>query len=206
MSATDYILISATAIGILLWFGLLMRPQPEKKAPPKESTRWKRFRIIPATLHGELAEAAAVVTEEPAGLKLTALPRDAGARGRIRIANSSGSVVFAITRGWFLSRTLRVLVEGNELLRLALPRDPRSRMEVELAPPLGPLELAGSLLKREYEIRRQGSLIAMVSWQRRGGDKAVKEEYILESLKGEDAMPLLALTLAIEAAQEPPQG
>lgn len=205
MSTTDYILISVTALGILLWFGLSMRPHPEKKEPPREATRWKRFRISPAALHGALAEAAAVVSEEPTGLKLTALPRDGGARGRIRIADSSGSIVLVIARGWFLSRTLHVQVEGNELFRVSLPRGPRGRIEVQFTPPVGPFDLFGSLLKREYEIRRQGNLIAMVSWQRRGGDKAVKEEYILESLKGEDAMPLLALTLAIEAAQEPAQ-
>ncbi|HVR74578.1 MAG TPA: hypothetical protein VMT52_09610 [Planctomycetota bacterium] len=205
MSPTDYILISVTAIGFLLLFGLSIRPHPERKEPPKEATRWKRFRIIPAALHGALAEAAAVVSEEPAGLKLTALPRDGGARGRIRIASDSGSIVLVIARGWFLSRTLRVQVDGNELFCVAPPRGPKGQVEVQFTPPLGPLDLAGSLLKREYEIRRQGNLIAMVSWQRRGGDKAVKEDYILESLKGEDAMPLLALTLAIEAAQDPPQ-
>ena len=69
--------------------------------------------------------------------------------------------------------------------------------------PADGFEVQGSVPSREYEVRKAGRLVASVSWQRPADDLAPRKEYVLEAIKSEDALPLVALAVSIEAAMGP---
>ncbi len=204
MSASDYLLISAAVTaGILITAATVPRPEP-KKEPPRESSRWKRFRIAAGAFHGALKEAALAVVEEPSGLKLLATPRDEAAGRRVRLAGPDGRPVVEIAPGRLLRwRRLRVFVEEREWLHITLPGPGEKKPGLRFLFPRDAYEVQGGVGAREYEVRRGGKLVASVSWQRPAGDDAPRREYVLETIKSEEALPLVALAAGLEAAMGP---
>ncbi len=206
MDTTHFLLISAAVTsGALLAALGLRRPQPPAD-PPREATRWKRLRIFPGALHGVLREAAAVAAEEPSGLKLAAAPREDASPRRLRILGSDSRTVIELVRGVFLfRRRLRVILQGKDWLHVMLPRPGEKKPELRFASPTDACDLQGNVTGREFEIRKRGRLVASVSWQQADGDAAPRRGYVLEALKTEEPLPVLALVLAIEAVMGPPK-
>jgi len=199
MIPSDFILLSAAAIGIAILLGTSCRRSPKPVSPPPlETTRWRRFRVGPAALHGALAAPMPVVAEEPTGLKLVAEGRKDPQARKIKISSVDGKLKVEIARAWSLfQRRFKVLLGGKERLRLSV-----AQKQLSLRFPEGSttFSLAGSTAAREYEIRKGGKLVATVSWQEPPDAQEAREAYVLEVLKDEDALPLIALTLAVEVA------
>ena len=200
MSPGDYVLVATTIAGLALVIAVTTSKPPRKASEaPKEVTRWKRFKVQPTSLHGALKESAQIVAEEPQGLKLSASPRESPKR--VRVGSPDGKVQVEIARVWRpFRRIYRVSLGGKEWLRLLLNKSRPKEAELESMTRNQTYELRGALADREYEILRNGKLVATVSWQRPPGDSAPKKEYILETVKTEDALPLLTIALAVEVA------
>jgi len=199
MIPSDFILLSAAAIGIAILLGSSFRRSPAPAPPPpQETTRWRRFRVGPAALHGALAAPAYVVSEEPSGLKLVAAGRRDPQARKIKVSSMDGKIKVEIARAWSLfRRAFKVLLAGKELLRLTVARE---QLSIRFPEGSTGFSLAGSTVAREYEIRKGGKLVATVSWQEPPEPKEDREDYVLEVLKDEDAVPLIALALGIEVA------
>jgi hypothetical protein len=117
---------------------------------------------------------------------------------KIKLLTPDGKIQVEIARVWSLfQRRFKVLLGGKESLRLSVARN-----QLSLCFPEGSTaySLAGSAAAREYEIRKSGKLVATVSWQETPEAQEPGEDYILEVLKSEDALPLVALALAVEVA------
>ncbi|MBI4606668.1 MAG: hypothetical protein HY721_32290 [Planctomycetes bacterium] len=206
MNGTDYIFVSAAVVLAALIAALSVGRAPETKDAPREATRWRRFRISFGALHGPLRDAAAAVLEDPSGLKLLAAPRESLSPRRVSLLKD-GSPVIDIVRGRLLfHRRLRVLLQGREWLAATVPGPGQKRPGLEFASPTDACEVQGNTAAREYELRKAGRLVASVSWQRAPGDDASRKEYVLEALKSEDPLPLVALAAAIEVALGPAKG
>jgi len=103
-----------------------------------------------------------------------------------------------IARAWsFFQRSFKVLLGGKEKLRLSVAH---RQLSFRFPEGSSTFSLAGSTAAREYEIRKSGKLVATVSWQEPLEAKEARGDYILEVLKDEDALPLIALALAVEVA------
>lgn len=199
--SSDHLLIILTIAAAFALMAALLSGKPPKKASdsPKEVTRWKRFRVNPANVHGTRSEPAQVVVEEPKGLKLLAQPGTSSRR--LRVADSKGCVRVEIADRWRpFTRRYRILIEGGARLDLVLPKGRGGRIAVEAEGSRDRYEIRGSIGDREYEILKNGKLVAIVSWQRSAPDEPQGKEYVLETLKTEEDLPLVALTLALEAA------
>ena len=99
MNSTDFLLLSIALLGFAFVLAAATWKPPKKS--PKETTRWKRFNVKPARLHGELAEPKSAVVEEPKGLKLLALPRSGpGAATRVALSTADRKTRVEVTRKW----------------------------------------------------------------------------------------------------------
>lgn len=170
---------------------------------PSETTRWKRFRVHCGAMHGVSQQPSTLVAEEPGGLKLLAGPREEARSRRWQVLSGSKAVI-DMARGFLFHRDqLRVRVQGKAWLDVRLPRPGEKKPDLRFVSPLDAFELQGNIAGREFEVRRRGRLIANVSCQRAEGDTGPRKDYVLESLKGEDPLPVVALVLAVEAAMGP---
>ena len=61
----------------------------------------------------------------------------------------------------------------------------------------------GSVRDREFEVRRGDRLAAVISWQDEAGKLSPRGEYFVEILRGEDALALLGIVVAVEIAVGP---
>jgi hypothetical protein len=204
MSGSDYLYLSAAAVLLALVLSLALHRPPEKKTPPQETTRWKRFRVAFGALHGALKEATAAIVEDSGGLKLLALPRlDAPGR-RVVLSRDGRRPAIELVRGrFFAKRKLRVRLGGKDWLTALAPRHGEGRPQLQFRALPEACDLHGDVAGREYEVRRGGKLIASVSWQRGASEGADAKEYVLEVLKGQDPLPLVALAAAVEVAMGP---
>lgn len=202
MDANVFLLFSLLLVGVVFIFALPGKKPTTTKPPAAEVSRWKRFRVHFGSLHEPHAEPAALVTEEPGGLKLLAGPRTESQR-RLQVL-SGGQAVIELARGaLFANDRFRVLLQGKDWLKVRRPRPGEKKPQLQFLSPLDAFELQGNLPGREFEVRRKGRLVANVSWQRPEGDSGPRKEYVLESVKGEDPLPLVALVLAVENALGP---
>ena len=103
----------------------------------------------------------------------------------------------------FFRDRLSVLIKGKAWLSVRIPRPGEKKPRLDFASPAEACEIQGNVTGREFEVRKQGRLIANVSWQRPVGDSTPLTDYVLESVKDEDPLPLVALVLAVEAAMGP---
>jgi hypothetical protein len=202
MSPDDYMVISAAVVAFAIVAAASSWKPPKKSTEgPRETTRWKRFRIRPAALHGPLPEPSTAVTEEPSGLKLQVAARQSPGAGKIRAFAGDGKTrIDVVRRGWFFSRGLRLKLGNRHWLDVDVPRGEPGKLGLRFPVPSEALQIRGSPADREYEILKEGRLVATVSWQRGGGDKSAPKEYFLETIKGQDPLPLVALVLAVEVA------
>jgi hypothetical protein len=198
MSASDYILLAAALLGAALALSLAAsRPELPPLRPP-EATRWRRFRVFARPLHADLERPAVALAEEPGGLRLDALPRP-GLGERIDLAEPGGRRRIAIARGWFpFLRRLRVKLDGKPLAKVLVSGRQR-QVSLVFDFPAQAVEVHGDIPGREYEMRRRKRIIALAS---RFEDLEAHdpEEYLLEVLKDEDPLPVIAVALAAEAA------
>jgi hypothetical protein len=201
MTPGEFILLSAAITGAFLALAWSARKPAKKEAPP-EPGRWRRFRIDPGPVHSRTAGTAAA--EEPAGLRLA---RDAAASEdarRVVLQGGGGQALIDIAPPWlFPGSRLRVKVGGRPLATVA--RRKRGKPGVTLAfsqagPPA--IEIGGNPGGREYDVRRDGKVVATVF---PGGEKGTSagEAYFAEVLRSEDPVPVLALVLAVEACLGP---
>lgn len=194
MNSGDYLLLASAAIGLTVVLALAMRPQP-KKAPeaPKEVTRWKRFRIQPAHLHGPLGEPKQVVAEEPKGLKVVAQPRKQPVP--VTLSDPDGDVVCQIARRWAPFRW-KYPVEMPQSRSLEIVVRKSDAKSFELRCPEGESwNVRGSLRKRECQFLRNGTLVATVH-----APEPDSKDYVLEVLKTEDVPSILRLALTLDVA------
>lgn len=206
MDSTDFLLVSVVIVGLaLVLAAATWQPPKKKKPPPQESTRWKRLRVKPARLQGALDEAKSAVVEDPKGLKLLALPRSGPQSAkRVALASPDGRVRLEIRRRWQPFRwQYRASLGRQPLFDLLVTKKTKKshrKLELRHPAPAEPHRLRGSFAEREYQILRQGKLVANVSWQHYPDEPEPAEEYIVEVLKGEDVLSLLGIALAVELA------
>jgi len=208
MSPTDYALLSAAATGVALLAALSLRREESTPPPLVDTTRWKRFRVHFEALHGSLLETVPLVVEEPAGLQLSAARREAASTRRWTVLGSSGGApVIEISRGLiFLRRRLRVLLQGKEWLHVLLPRPAERKArkpELKFLTPIGGYEVNGNIPGREFEVRRQGRLVASTFWEDTKDSAADRRNFLVEVLKTEESLPILSIVLALEVALDP---
>lgn len=203
MTPSSYLLLSALVTGGVFLVAWTSRKPESPSSPPPEATRWKRFRIHFGALHNASVEPVTLVTEEPNGLKLVAGPRAQSTPRRLKVFKGKDGVI-EIVRGFLFFRDrLQVLLTGKHWLQVRLPSPGEKRPQLNFVTPSNALEIQGNVADREFEVRKQGRLVASISWQRGERDSSPRKDYVLESLKGEDPLPLLALVLAVEAAMGP---
>jgi uncharacterized protein YxjI len=198
MSASDYFLLAVALIGAALALSLASSKPQLPPLPPPEETRWRRFRVFARPLHEDLEKPAVALAEEPGGLRLDALPRP-GLGERIDLAEPGGRRRIAIARGWFpFLRRLRVKIDGKPLARVVVSGRQR---QVSLAFDVlaQAVEVHGDIAGREYEVRRRKRVIALAS-RLEDTESHDPDEYLLEVLKDEDPLPVIAIALAAEAA------
>ena len=207
MSPSNYLLLSAAVTGVVMAIGVAAgRPRKKKKEPAVEITRWKRFRVAFGLLHKIVPEASPVVVEEPSGLKLVLAPKWSQAPLRVRLLGPDGRAQIEIARGrLFTRRRFEVRLSGHSWLRLKAPKRDSERVHCRFTRAAEVLEVEGNLPGREYELRKKGKLVATVSWQRPPGDEASRKDYVLETLKTEDPLPMVALVIALEVVSGPPK-
>lgn len=195
----DTLLLVAACVAAFSAFARLLVGSSADRAH-KEVTRWRRFRVCPGAFDVPRRQAAQVVTEEPKGLRLLAEP--GSSRKTVRVRTHAGAFRMLITDRWRpFSRRCGVKLATGSRLELVLPRNGRKKPAVLSSRPGERYELRGNLHEREYEILKGGRLVASVSWQREKSDEPPRKEYVVEALKTEDELPLLALALTVEAAE-----
>jgi hypothetical protein len=201
MNPGDYILISAAVMSLFVVLGISVWRPPSRPAPPREVTRWRRFHVNPGPLHGILRGGTEVIEEEPYGLQLAALPRRESDASRVRIVGPDREVLVTVVRKWGLfRRNFQVSIQGNRWLQISVSKKEPSDYSLQFVNPADSFKISGNALAREYEILRQGKLVATVSWQEDPESEEKPECYVLETLKTDDELPLIAFVLAIEVA------
>jgi len=203
MDTSDYVIGLALFTGAALLAGAVFGKERTVKKPPKETTRWRRFRVRHGLLHGIFPEATVAVTEDPAGLRLQVAARSSFSDTGLRLEDKSQKTVIEISRGWLFRRRLRLRLLGKDLAHIRAPGPAGEPVFLTFGPDSKPYDVRGDVTGREYEIRCANRLIATVSWQRPESDTALPGEYVVESLKGMDPLPVLALVLGIEVALGP---
>ena len=221
LAIDDSILLLLTVIAaVALVVSLTSEPSSKKdesRPQADQASRWRVFRILPEVLHDHETEKSAVVADEVGGVCLVAHPfagqgwefsqqgneHRAGKRGaRERPADDFN---LEITRRGILTSRFHVILDGKPWLSVGVDKGARSMPEIRRHDRGESLKIAGSPHQRDYEVRRNGKLVAMVSDAPPTGAREPKGDYTLEVLRSEDPKPLLTLVLCVEAALPPRQ-
>lgn len=210
----DTVLMVLTALAAVTLILCLARDRTKSSTPKKGdsiASRWRVFRIRPEALHSSDLARRDVVAEESGGVRVVACPYPggrweiAGAGSRsgpgpnAGDASSTQDLRMEITRRGLLTSRYHATLDGRDWLSIR-KRDRDSTPEIRFHGGGRSLQVAGSPLERDYEIRRGGKLLAMVSRPASPGSRRSASEYVLEVLKSEDPRPLLTLVLCMEAA------
>ena len=182
-------------------------PKPDKKGrkgkPPV--SRWRVFKVDPAVLHSSRSGAATVAGEQPEGCRFVSQPLaragwrveptetdgEPAARGRKRRA-------IEIRKRGLMAPRWEARGAGEEWVTVRRRSRKKKRPEIRCRRAAKGLEIGGNLEERDYEIRREGRLLATVSSDTEAADGGTP--YRLEVLRTEDARPVVALVLCLEAA------
>ena len=205
MYTVEYVVISAALIGILVALGKAAWKSPkEDPRKSRETTRWKAFRVHFSPVHQKHPSLNDHVVEElPKGLKLFVSPREPAGRHFV-LEDSKGKERIRISRGMLLARKkLQVSVNKQPLCRLRPPPKGKKVPVVDAVDALESCKIQGDPYRREYELRKAGKLAAIVSRQGPTRDSDLGQDYLVETLKTERALPLLAVVLALEIALGP---
>jgi len=219
LAIDDSILLLLTVIAaIALLVSLTSEPSSKKEeARPEvdQTSRWRVFRILPEVLHDHETEKTAVVADEVGGVRLLAHPfagqgwkfslqtkeHRAGKRGTR--ARPADDLDLEITRRGLLTSRFHVSLDGKPWLSVTVDKGARSMPEIRRHDRGESLRIVGSPHQRDYEVRRNGKLVAMVSDAPPAGARESNGDYTLEVLRSEDPKPLLTLVLCMEAALPP---
>ncbi len=209
MTPTDFLILTLILSALLLVIAWRVGARPKAKSDPEpaEVTRWRRFQIdAVAVTAGEAG--VTIAAEESGSFSLQLLFQSSDA-APLEAGASRKKHLVSLKRKRFSVRPLLVLqLEKRPWLSLKISRDggfpqmlPAKKSKDCRAPEPGSIALQGDLAKREYEVRVAGRLTASVSWQRgEGSTDNPPGCYYVEIVKGASALPLLALTLALEVA------
>lgn len=203
MEENHYIVASALVVGVIFLVAVLSRKERSPPTTATKNSRWSRFRFYHERIHGVGPEGRTAVKEAPHGLNLFVLPRHGLSESSLHLQVEKGAGKIEITRGWFFRRRFRVQVRNKYLLDVeALGR---RADEVLLRHPVAaePYSIQGSVRDREFEVRRGDRLAAVISWQDEAGKLSPRGEYFVEILRGEDALALLGIVVAVEIAVGP---
>lgn len=213
MTSAEFLLLAALLVGLFFLYGL-RHSLPAETAEPKEQepdapTRWARFRVEPGTLRdGE--KAVPVVREEPTGLRLFLVQGDSG-NLPLELGEEPQVPVLRLERRLLTCTPTVVLrLSGNPWMMLRWGEDaeyPELKSHhgsrAGNVPSLGALAVQGDVAAREYEIRANGRLAASVTRdveKASSAKRTMRDHYYVEVLKTSQALPFLALTLALELA------
>jgi uncharacterized protein YxjI len=205
MHPIEYFLLSVALAGLVV---ALVRancksPKEEEQRPP-EISRWKTFHVRSGSLHKQPSSPLeALVEEEPKGLKLLLSEWERSER-RVIIRDEEGNTRVRISRGMLFTRKrLQVDLDGRSLLRI-LPAPKGKKIPVlRFAEGAEKRDVQGDPASREYEIRKDAKLVAIVSRPGATARSSPAGEYIVETLKTEEPLPLLAIALALDVALGP---
>ncbi len=190
-----------SAIGLLLGW-ISGSSKKEKDASDFDDvSRWRVFRVSPSVLHKGGFDKKAVVVEDPEGTRLLARPF----HGKWEIAgdgkrHGEGDMHVEISRRGLLTARFHARLDGREWLSVRKFEGKHSHPEIRYRKASKSLQVAGTPLERDYEIRRGEKLVAMVTNRPPSPASDVTDHYTLEILKSEDPKPVLALVMCMEAA------
>ena len=206
MEPFEYLILCTALVGTVLalshaaWGGV----KPKKK--PRELSRWRTFHVHCGALHGRRSAARTPVVADLNGEVELRLTGDSSA-SQLTLKDDDGHARIRIQRGSLLSpRVLKVDLDRRPLLRVRPPFGLRRRHAIEFIKPNPELRIQGDPKIREYEVRHQGRLVGIVSRQGRDSlefEDLDKDSYVVETLKTEKCLPLLALALGVEVALGP---
>ncbi len=221
LAINEPILLLLTVIAaVALVVSLTSEPSSKNEEPGPEAdqaSRWRVFRILPEALHDHETEKSAVVADEVGGVRLLARPFagqgwEFSLQGREHRTGERGererrteALNLEITRRGLLTPRFCVSLDGKPWLSVRVDKGARSMPEIRSHDRGESLKIAGSPHQRDYEVRRNGKLVALVSDAPPAGAREPKGDYTLEVLRSEDPKPLLTLVLCVEAALPPRQ-
>lgn len=210
------LLLLGVVAAVTLLISVTSEPPP-KRAPARPETppsRWRVFRIAPKVLHDYESEKTVVVADEINGVRLLAHPfpgqgwefsLEARSKpGRKGAARRDDALKLEITRRGLLTSRFEVTLDGRPWLSVRVEKGAKVP-EIRRHDRGEPLKIAGSPQRRDYEVRRNGKLVAMVSEAPPGEPTESGGDYTLEILRSEDPKQLLTLVLCMEAALPPRQ-
>jgi uncharacterized protein YxjI len=205
MHPLEYLVLSVALTGLLVALvkATCKAPEDEEAAPP-EPSRWKLFRVRAAHLHRRLpSPQPALVEEEAKGLKLFVSEWEHSER-RVVIKDEEGNTRIKISRGMLFARKrLHVEIEKKPFLRLLPALKGKKVPVLRFADGAWKCNIQGDPCRREYEIRKDEKLVAIVSRPAAAANLSPPADYIVETLKAEEPMPLLGVVLALEVALGP---
>ena len=201
MEESNLLALVAVSIGALACFGwaVLGIPKKKKKKEAKETTRWNVFHLHFDNLYKKESSPELVIESVPKGTKL--FRKDSGPNERhFVLADDDDKHSIRLERGFFSRHRLQVAVDNKPILAVH-GRKGSGTPKIEFAKKAHKCSLQGDVKDREFELRRDNRLVAIVS--RRAAatvDGTLDGCYRIETLKGEKSLPLLGVLLGLEVA------
>jgi uncharacterized protein YxjI len=203
METLHLLVLAVVSVGALACLGWLPSTGTKKKRKKeaKESTRWNVFHLHFDNLHKKTQSAAMVIDGGPKSTKL--FRKETGSSERhFVLTDSEDKHSIRLDRGFLFSRhRLQIAVDNQPILAVQPGRKGTGTPKIEFAKKAYKCSLHGDVKDREFELRRDNRLVAIVS--RRAAatvDGARDGCYRIETLKGEKTLPLLGVLLGLEVA------
>lgn len=207
MEVFPILAVAAVVLGAfvcLSWLSMHLPAEPaskteKKKNDVKERTRWHVFHLHFDKLHHNSDKRALVVEGGSAGIKLF---REAELSERhLVLADSDEEHSIRLDRGFLFSHRLHISVDNQPLLALQAGRRAPGTPKLEFNKSAYKCSVQGDVKHREFELRRDNRLVAIVSRQAAvTADGTHEGSYRVETLKGEKPLPILGVVVGLEVA------
>jgi hypothetical protein len=192
--ATVFVIVLVAVGKAALW------KKPQKKKAPSKDNRWRAFQVQLGMLYDRKKSEGFAIKEVPKGIKLRCTEKNADERHFV-FADGEGAKRVKMSRGMLFSRNrVQVQLDGRHFLTAHLPAGDGQRVKLDFARGEERYVLQGKPEKREFELRKQERLVAIVSHQATAALDDVGNGYRVEVLKGEPTLRPLTVVLAVEAA------
>ncbi len=199
----------ALVIILILVSNLGENSKSPRDEPAKPLPRWRVFSVSATPLHEFDPRESLVAVENDGDARF--LARSLYSRhweleyaGRARDAAEKIESRVEIYRTGIFKPRLCARIDGRPWLSIEESSRKRDRPSLRIRGDARGLRIHGDLAERDYELRRDGKLVAMVTKTNTDGTNS-KSNYQVELLRSEEPQQLLTVVLCLEAALPNPR-